>query len=83
MNYSTDKNKDFPQFRKKFDSSSVYKIYNNQNMEEVQFIGAKKFKFMINAAKYFELLKIQEILECQNEQYFIISSLEYDKLVNS
>ena len=83
MNNNTDKNKDFPQFRKKFDSSSVYKIFNNQNMEEVQFIGAKKFKFMINAAKYFELLKIQDILECQNDRYLIISRLEYDNLVNS
>lgn len=71
---------DFPQFRKRFDNKSYYKIINERNMQEVQIVGEKHFIFDIKADKYFEILRIQEILDDKNELYSVISKEEFEAL---
>jgi hypothetical protein len=71
---------DFPQYRKRFDNKSYYKIVNERNFEEVQLIGDKVFIHTINAEKYFEILRIQELIAAEGEMFTACSSLEYDKV---
>lgn len=71
---------DFPQFRKRFDNKSYYKIINERNMQEVQIVGEKHFIFDIKADKYFEILRIQEILDDKIELYSVISKEEFEAL---
>ena len=73
---------DFPQYRKRFDNKSYYKIINEREMQEVQLIGEKKFHYHIHADKYFEVLRIQEILDQENELYVGISREEYEQLAD-
>lgn len=68
---------DFPQYRKRFDEKSFYKILNERQMEEVQIIGDKAFKHHITADKYFEIVLLQDILSGNNGIYLSIEENEY------
>ena len=70
---------DFPQYRKRFDSKSFYKIINERTFEEVQLIGNKVFKHQIKADKYFEIIQIQDMLKAEGGMYFFSNELEYNK----
>ncbi len=72
---------DFPQYRKRFDSKSFYKILNEQTFEEVQLIGDKVFKHKITADKYFEIIQIEDMLKAEGEMYLVSSELEYNKVI--
>tara|TARA_B100000508_G_scaffold141093_1_gene146509 strand:- start:8777 stop:9004 length:228 start_codon:yes stop_codon:yes gene_type:complete len=74
---------DFPQYRKRFDNKSYYKIINERNFEEVQLIGNKVFIHTIKAEKYFEILRIQEMIECDGEMYVISTEAEFQKVKRS
>lgn len=52
----------FPQYRKSFDEKSFYKITSLTTFEEVQLIGKRFFIYDVHAKKYFEQLKVQEML---------------------
>jgi hypothetical protein len=69
---------DFPQYRKRFDNKSFYKIINERVIEEVQLIGDKSFVHHLNADKYFELMFIQDLLEMSSELYLPSSKEEYE-----
>lgn len=71
---------DFPQYRKRFDQKSYYKIINASTFEEVQLIGDKVFIHSIKAEKYFEKLRIQEMLDSTSELYLLSSSSEYEAI---
>lgn len=60
---------DFPQYRKRFDNKSFYKIINAKRFQEVQRVGEKTFFYEIKADKYFEQLTIQDMLACENGLY--------------
>ena len=49
-------------------------------MQEVQIIGEKQFRFDVKADKYFEIIRIQEILDVNNELYIVISEEEFNSL---
>jgi hypothetical protein len=70
---------DFPQYRKRFDSKSFYKIINERTFEEVQLIGDKVFKHNIKADKYFEIIQVQDMLKTEGGMYFVSTELEYYK----
>lgn len=72
---------DFPQYRKRFDSKSFYKIINERTVEEVQLIGDKAFVHKIMADKYFEIIQIQDMLIAEGEMYLLSSELEYNKVL--
>jgi hypothetical protein len=69
---------DFPQYRKRFDNKSFYKILNERTLEEVQLIGDKSFIHRLNADKYFELMFIQDLLEMSGELYLPSTKEEYE-----
>ena len=68
---------EFPQYRKRFDNKSFYKVINEQTFEEVQMIGEKSFLHQLQATKYFEQLLIQDILACKDGLYEVITEEEY------
>ncbi|MDX1653220.1 MAG: hypothetical protein R3277_12045 [Brumimicrobium sp.] len=72
---------DFPQYRKRFDSKSFYKILNERQFEEVQIVGQKIFIHRINADKYFEIIQVRDMLECSGDMY--LSSTEEEFLYHS
>jgi hypothetical protein len=72
---------DFPQYRKRFDSKSFYKVINERTFEEVQLIGDKIFVHRIKADKYFEIVQIQDMLKAEGEMYLTSSELEYNKAI--
>lgn len=71
---------DFPQYRKRFDNKSYYKIVNERTFEEVQLIGEKVFIHSIKAEKYFEIIRIQDMLTSEGEMYIPCSAFEYDQI---
>ena len=71
---------DFPQYRKRFDNKSFYKIINERTFQEVQLIGDKVFYHKINADKYFEIIQIQDMLKAEGEMYLVSSELEYESV---
>lgn len=74
---------DFPQYRKRFDSKSFYKIINERTFEEVQLIGDKVFKHQITADKYFEIIQIQDMLKAEGGMYLVSTKIEYDRYEQS
>lgn len=73
----------FPQYRKRFDNKSFYMVINEKEMEEVQFVGTKKFIYKLNAEKYFEILLIQSLLTCEDELYSEITEENYLSVKNT
>lgn len=71
---------DFPQYRKRFDNKSYYKIINERTFEEVQLIGDKVFIHNIKAEKYFEIIRVQEMIEAEGEMYNLCSAIEYEEV---
>lgn len=69
---------DFPQYRRRFDNKSFYKLINERTLEEVQLIGNKAFIHKLEATQYFEILRLQEILNCEDGQYFESSENEFN-----
>jgi uncharacterized protein YjcR len=74
---------DFPQYRRRFDNKSFYKLLNERTLEEVQLIGNKAFIHQLEATQYFEILRLQEILNCEDGQYFESTEEEYMLAKNS
>lgn len=74
---------DFPQYRRRFDNKSFYKLINERTLEEVQLIGNKAFIHQLEATQYFEILRLQEILSCEAKQYFVSTEEEYMLAKNS
>lgn len=73
------KNEDtsFPQYRKLVNGRAFYKITDNRNFEEIQLIGSKKHFYKVQAIQYPEMLKIQDMLKCQDDLYLIVSEKEW------
>jgi len=71
---------DFPQYRKRFDSKSFYKIVNERNFEEVQLIGDKVFVHKIKADKYFEIIQIQDMLKAEGDMYRMSEETEFNSI---
>ena len=74
------KNEDtsFPQYRRLVNGKAFYKIINDRRFEEIQFIGSKKQVYSIQAKQYPEMLKIQDMINCHEGIYVVISEEEYD-----
>lgn len=70
---------DFPQYRKRFDNKSYYKVINEETMQEVQRIGNKVFYHELKADKYFEKLLIQDIINGADELYTVITKDEWEQ----
>lgn len=71
---------DFPQYRRRFDNKSFYKFINARTIEEVQLIGDKAFIHTLEATQYFEIIRLQEILNCEEGHYFLSDAEEYERM---
>ena len=70
---------DFPQYRMLSNGKSFYKINDSRNFEEIQIIGSRKIKHTIEAKQYPEILKIQDLLNQKENQFVVISEVEWNK----
>lgn len=71
------KNTHFPQYRKLFNDKSFFKILDERNFQEIQIVGDKYTLYTFKAEQYFEILKVNEILEMTNSLYTRISEEEF------
>lgn len=74
---------DFPQYRKRFDSKSFYKITSLTSFEEVQLIGKRFYIYSIAAKKYFEQLQVLDMLDAEIELYNKSNEKEFHEYYNA
>lgn len=67
----------FPQFRKRFDNKSFYKITSFTSFEEIQLVGKRFFFHVVHAEKYFEKFQILNMLEMDTEMYLMSEEEEF------
>jgi hypothetical protein len=72
----------FPQYRMLSNKKSLYKILDDRNFEEIQFVGSKKKRYVILAEQYPEILKIQDMLTLFEGVYVKINEDEWLKNVD-
>ena len=72
----------FPIFRVHSNRKHYYKIHSDRSFTEVQLIGKKAFIHEINAQTYFEILRIQEMIEL-NKGYLESSEMEFELRINT
>lgn len=65
---------DFPQYRKLANDKSHYEIRGDRHFIEKQIIGKQVFTIEIEAKQYPEILRIQDMLNC--EEGFLLSTKE-------
>ena len=70
---------DFPQYRKRFDNKSFYKVTSFTTFEEVQLVGKRFLIHVVHAKKYFEQLQIQDMLTSEMEMYQMSEELEFEE----
>jgi len=70
---------DFPQYRKRFDNKSFYKITSLTTLEEVQLVGKRFLVHVVHAKKYFEQLQIQDMLTSEMEMYQMSNESEFEE----
>lgn len=63
---------DFPQYRKLANEKSHYEIRDDRHFIEKQIIGKQVFTIEIEAKQYPEILRIQDMLNC--EEGFLLST---------
>ena len=75
-------NKDnlFPQFRKLSNEKAFYKIIDELNFEEIQLVGSKKLFYQTYAEQYPEILRIQDMLNCLDKLFIIITEVEWNEV---
>ena len=71
----------FPIFRVHSNRKHYYKIHSDRSFTEVQLIGKKAFIHEINAQTYFEILRIQEMIEL-NHGYQESAEKDFEKILN-
>lgn len=67
-----DKFNDFPQYRAISGRKVYYKISSDRFFEEISWIGEKIQVFKMNATQYPEMLRIADMLNCE-EPYILLS----------
>ena len=75
-----DKDIDFPQFRKLSNDKVFYKVVSSREFIEIQLIGSVAKIHQIKAIQYPEILKIQDLLDLENEFYVVILKEEYEAI---
>ncbi len=73
--------KEFPIYRKSSNDRNWYKIIDEKHFIEVQKVGERYFSFEIEAQQYPELLRIQDMINC--EEGFEESNSHSFDLVNT
>jgi hypothetical protein len=61
----SDKNTDFPQYRKLPNDKAIYRINSSRDFDEVQVLGSKVLCYHHDAKQYPEILRIMSMLDCE------------------
>ena len=61
----SDKNTDFPQYRKLPNNKAFYRINSNRDFDEVQVLGSKVLRYHSDAKQYPEILRIMSMMDCE------------------
>lgn len=72
---------EFPQYRKMINDKAFYKISNDKEFTEIQIIGNNAILHNVIAEKYPEMLRIQDMLQIENEWIVKILAEEYNSLL--
>jgi hypothetical protein len=70
---------DFPQYRRYTTGNSYFKIVDERNFIEVQFIGDNTVVYKITAHQYPEMLRIQDML---NFQFDGVVEMDKEEIAN-
>jgi hypothetical protein len=62
----SDKNTDFPQYRKLPNNKAFYRINSDRDFDEVQVLGSKVLRYLHEAKQYPEILRIMSMLACED-----------------
>lgn len=73
----SDKNTDFPQYRKLPNNKAFYRINSNRDFDEVQVLGTKVLRYHHDAKQYPEILRIMAMLDCE-EPFIQAGHNEFD-----
>lgn len=68
----------FPQYRKYIGIDRWFKITSEQEFEELQRVGQRYVLHTIEAVQYPEKLRIEDMLNCVNNHWEIISEQAYE-----
>jgi hypothetical protein len=77
----TDKNKQFPQYRKLPNGKSLYRIDSERLFVELQKIGSSWWLHNVEAKQYPEILRIMDMLQL-NEPFILSTKNEFETLYN-
>ncbi len=69
---------DFPQYRKYKNIETYFKIISEKEFEELSSLGNKYVKNSIVAEQYPEILRIQDMLNCEGGTWEVIEKKEYN-----
>jgi hypothetical protein len=70
----SDKNTDFPQYRKLPNNKAFYRINSDRDFDEVQVLGSKVLCYHHDAKQYPEILRIMSMMDC--EEPFVIADVD-------
>ncbi len=73
----SDKNTDFPQYRKLPNNKAFYRINSNRDFDEVQVLGTKVLRYHHDAKQYPEILRIMSMMDCE-EPFIQAGKNEFD-----
>lgn len=73
----SDKNTDFPQYRKLPNNKAFYRINSNRDFDEVQVLGTKVLRYHHDAKQYPEILRIMAMMDCE-EPFIQAGNNEFD-----
>lgn len=71
---------DFPQYRMLSGKKVYYKILSDKEFIELSWIGSKMIRFEVTAKQYPELLRIIDMLKC--EEPYMALPIEKEELFN-
>jgi hypothetical protein len=73
----SDKNTDFPQYRKLPNNKAFYRINSDRDFDEVQVLGSKVLCYHHDAKQYPEILRIMSMIACE-EPFLKAESTEFE-----
>lgn len=79
----SNKDIDFPQYRKLSNNKVYYRINNDRSFDEIQIIGQSAQLHLIEAIQYPEMLKIQDLLSLTDQGVERSSKETFDALLDN
>lgn len=72
---------DFPQYRRSKNGKNLYRIDDDRNFVELQYIGERVLLFQVEAKTYPEMVRIQDLLACKDETCEPIGPADFEAVM--